>query len=329
MNNKQIRWGILGAGRIADKFCTALVSTPRAILYAVASRNTISGKPFSEKFSSVKFYDNYLDLVSDPNVDIVYIATPHIFHYEQVKLCLEHNKPVLCEKPIGVSFLQTQKMIELAIEKKLFLMEGMWTACMPVIKKIQEIIAEGLIGTISNVQADIGFTAPNNPVDRLLNKDLAGGSILDVGVYPISLATLLLGEPSVIKSISALTETGVDAYSNIILQYPSGATAQLLSSLTFETPKEVVIMGTKGLIKVDAPWFMATDFTVIFEDGSENTYSIPHPNNGFEYEIIEVMDCLIAEQLESHSVPHSQTLIVSKIMDELLLQAGVCYEQSL
>jgi len=326
MKNKQIRWGILGAGRIADKFCTALISTPNAILHAVASRNISSGKPFSEKFSAVKYYNKYQDLVSDPHVDIIYIATPHIFHYEQVKLCLENNKPVLCEKPIGVSYLQTQQMIDLAIEKKLFLMEGMWTACMPFIKKIKEIIDEGLIGTIANVQADLGFTAPNDPEDRLLNKALAGGSILDVGVYPISLATLLLGQPDVVKSVSTLTDTGVDAYSNIILQYPNGATAQLLSSLTFETPKEVVIMGTKGLIKVESPWYMATDFTVILEDGTEKTFHIPHPNNGFEYEIIEVMDCLNNKLLESQLVPHAQTLIVSKIMDELLFQAGVIYE---
>ncbi len=329
MNNEKIRWGILGAGRIANKFCTALVSTPGAVLYAVASRNVTSGKPFSIKYSAVKYYDNYLELVSDPNVDIIYIATPHIFHYEQVRLCLENNKSVLCEKPIGVSYLQTQQMIELATQKKLFLMEGMWTACMPFIKKIKEIIQDGIIGTIANVQADLGFTAQNNPEDRLLNKALAGGSILDVGVYPISLATLLLGRPSAIKSVSALTETGVDAYSNIILQYPNGATAQLLSSLIFETPKEVVIMGTKGLIRVDSPWYMATDFSVQLEDGTEKTYHLPHPNNGFEFEISEVMNCLKDKLLESVLVPHSQTLIVSEIMDELLFQASVNYDEPL
>jgi len=322
---KQYNWGILGAGRIADKFCTALIDTPRASLYAVASRNLESGKAFANKFKATVYYDNYLDLVSDPNVDVIYIATPHVFHYEQTLLCLNYNKPVLCEKPMSISFQQTQAMISLAQKKNLFLMEAMWTACMPFIQKIKEIIGEGIIGSLQYIQADFGFSTPFDADSRLFNKALGGGSILDVGVYPISLATSLLGEPSSIKSVSALTETKVDAYSNSILQYPNGATAHLFSAVTTETPVEATIIGTQGRIQIDSPWYMATDFTVILNDGTSKSYSFPHQTNGFEYEIIEVMNCLNKGILQSQLVPHQQTLTVSKIMDELLKQAGVDY----
>ena len=322
---KQYNWGILGAGRIADKFCTALVNTPQATLYAVASRNVETGKAFSNKFNAAVYYDNYIDLVSDPNVDVIYIATPHVFHYEQTLLCLQNNKPVLCEKPMSISFQQTQEMISLAQKNNLFLMEALWTACMPFIKKIKEIIAADIIGSIQYVQADFGFSTPFDASSRLFNKALGGGSILDVGVYPISLATLLLGEPSSIKSVSSLTDTKVDAYSNTILQYPNGETAHLFSAITTETLIEATIIGTKGRIKIDSPWYMATDFSVVLNDSTSKSFSFPHKTNGFEYEIIEVMNCLNNGLLQSPLVSHQQTITVSKIMDELLKQAGVDY----
>ncbi len=322
---KQYNWGILGAGRIADKFCTALIHTPNASLYAVASRNVETGKAFGNKFNAPVYYDNYIDLVSDPNVDVIYIATPHVFHFEHTLLCLNHNKSVLCEKPMSISNQQTQEMISIAQKKNLFLMEAMWTACMPFIQKMKEIIGQGIIGSLQYVQADFGFSTPFDAGSRLFNKALGGGSILDVGVYPISLATLLLGEPSSIKSVSALTETKVDAYSNAILQYPNGATAHLFSAVTIETLIEATIIGTKGRIQVASPWYMATDFTIILNDGTSQSYSFPHQTNGFEYEIIEVMNCLDNGLLQSPLVTHQQTLTVSRIMDELLKQAGVDY----
>ena len=322
---KQINWGILGAGRIADKFCTALVSTPRACLYAVASRDIKKGKAFANKFNASVYYDNYLSLVNDPNIDVIYIATPHVFHFEQALLCLQHNKSVLCEKPMTMSFSQTQELIKLAQKNNLFLMEGMWTACMPFIQKIKEIVAEDIIGSVQYVQADFGFSTPFDADSRLFNKALGGGSILDVGVYPISLATLLLGKPSSIKSLSKLAHNGIDEYANIILQYTNDATAQLFSAVTVQTPIEANIIGTKGKIRVDSPWYMATDFIVTLHDGTSKSYSIPHPTNGFEYEIMEVMHCLENNLTESALVPHQQTLIVSQVMDELLKQAGVDY----
>jgi predicted dehydrogenase len=322
---KNYRWGIMGAGKIADKFCTALMVTEGAEVYAVASRDMDKAKDYAVRYNAVATYNNYEDLVNDQNVDIIYIATPHSFHYEQTLLCLQHNKPVLCEKPMSLSTKQTTEMIAAAAEKKLFLMEGMWTACMPFMEKILSLIEEDAIGQPQYIHADFGFTAPFDPAGRLFKKALGGGSVLDVGIYPIFLATIIFGKPSLIQSVSKLTTTGVDEYSNMVLQYPGGQTAHLLSSISFNTALEAEIIGTKGRIKIDNPCFKATDFTLILNDGTSEHFSMPHQSNGFEHQIKEVMHCLDNGLLQSSKVPHQLTITVSKIMEEVLKQAGVVY----
>ena len=322
---KNYRWGIMGAGKIADKFCTALMATEGAEVYAVASRDMDKAKDYAARYNAVATYNNYEDLVNDQNVDIIYIATPHSFHYEQTLLCLQHNKPVLCEKPMSLSTKQTTEMIAAAAEKKLFLMEGMWTACMPFMEKILSLIKEDAIGQPQYIHADFGFTAPFDPAGRLFKKALGGGSVLDVGIYPIFLATIIFGKPSLIQSVSKLTTTGVDEYANMVLQYPGGQTAHLLSSISFNTALEAEIIGTKGRIKIDNPCFKATDFTLILNDGTSEHFSMPHQSNGFEHQIKEVMHCLDNGMLQSSKVPHQLTITVSKIMEEVLKQAGVVY----
>lgn len=322
---KNYRWGIMGAGKIADKFCTALMATEGAEVYAVASRDMDKAKDYAVRYNAVATYNNYEDLVKDQNVDIIYIATPHSFHYEQTLLCLQHNKPVLCEKPMSLSTKQTTEMIAAAAEKKLFLMEGMWTACMPFMEKILSLIEEDAIGQPQYIHADFGFTAPFDPAGRLFKKALGGGSVLDVGIYPIFLATIIFGKPSLIQSVSKLTTTGVDEYSNMVLQYPGGQTAHLLSSISFNTALEAEIIGTKGRIKIDNPCFKATDFTLILNDGTSEHFSMSHQSNGFEHQIKEVMHCLDNGLLQSSKVPHQLTITVSKIMEEVLKQAGVVY----
>jgi predicted dehydrogenase len=322
---KNYRWGIMGAGKIADKFCTALMVTEGAEVYAVASRDMDKAKDYAVRYNAVATYNNYEDLVNDQNVDIIYIATPHSFHYEQTLLCLQHNKPVLCEKPMSLSTKQTTEMIAAAAEKKLFLMEGMWTACMPFMEKILSLIEEDAIGQPQYIHADFGFTAPFDPAGRLFKKALGGGSVLDVGIYPIFLATIIFGKPSLIQSVSKLTTTGVDEYANMVLQYPGGQTAHLLSSISFNTALEAEIIGTKGRIKIDNPCFKATDFTLILNDGTSEHFSMPHHSNGFEHQIKEVMHCLDNGLLQSSKVPHQLTITVSKIMEEVLKQAGVVY----
>lgn len=323
--NKTYRWGILGAGRIAAKFCEALCFVEGSEVYAVASRDIEKAKSYAEKYNAAKFYTNYDDFIKDDNVDIIYIATPHPFHYEQTINCLQNNKAVLCEKPMSLSYKQTHEMILLAKEKKLFLMEGMWTACMPFIEKIKSLIAQDVIGKPQYVSADFCFKAPEDMDGRLFNKSLGGGSILDVGIYPVFLATLILGEPLLIKSVSKLASTGVDEYVNIVMQYPAGETAHLISGINFNTGIEATIVGTKGKIKIKNPWFKATDFVVEMNDGETQKFSEPHLCNGFEHEIKEVTYCLENGLSESKKMPHHLTLNISKILDELLLQAGVIY----
>ncbi|MES1217364.1 MAG: Gfo/Idh/MocA family oxidoreductase [Bacteroidota bacterium] len=325
MIHKNYRWGILGAGRIAEKFCEALCFTEGSEVYAVASRDIDKAKSYAAKYNASIFYNNYNDLVKDENIDIIYIATPHAFHYEQTMLCLQHKKPVLCEKPMSLSYRQTAEMIAVATQNNLFLMEAMWTSCMPFIDKILSLIREDTIGKVQFVDADFGFSAPPDPEGRLFNKALGGGSVMDIGVYPIFLTTLILGEPSVIKTTSKLTATGVDEYANVILQYPEGQTAHVLSTINLNTAIEAIIVGTKGRIKVNNPWFKATDISVYLNNGAMQNFSTPHLCNGFEYEIKEVMHCLNKGLLQSNKMPHHLTLSVSKIMDEILKQAGVSY----
>ena len=323
---KSYRWGILGAGKIAEKFCTALNFVQGAEVYAVASRNSANAAAYAGKFNAVKHYDNYDQLVKDENVDIIYIATPHAFHYEQTINCLEHKKPVLCEKPVALSYRQAMEMVNAAKENDVFFMEGMWTACMPFIEKIKSLINDDVIGKPQNLSADFGFSAPVDLEGRLYKKALGGGSMMDVGIYPLFLATLILGEPSLIKSVSKLSESGVDEYMNVVLQYANEQSAHLLSSISFNTPIEAVIMGTKGRIEIQQPWFKATDFLVHLNDGTVQNFSTPHLSNGFEYEITEVMRCLDNGLLESSKMPHQLTLSISKIMEDILKQAGVSYE---
>ncbi len=322
---KTYRWGILGAGRIAEKFCTAMSVVEGSQVYAVASRDLQKAKDYAEKFHAEKFYDSYEDLVTDANVDIVYIATPHAFHLEQAILCLNNGKAVLCEKPLSLSYEQSSKMIELATEKKLFLMEGMWSRFMPSIERILSLIKEDAIGKPQYLAVDFGFTAPYDIEGRLFNKSLGGGSVLDIGVYAIFLATLVFGEPSGVKSVSKLSPTGVDEYANMVLQYHNGETAHLLTSIVFNTSLEAEIVGTNGRIKIKSPWYKATEFTLYPKDAEPQHFSMPHESNGFEHEIREVMHCLDNDLLQSPKMPHDFTLSVSKIMDEVLRQAGVSY----
>jgi len=320
------RWGVIGAGRIADKFCTALNFVEGSELYAVASRDLQKAQLYANKFNATKCYDNYDELINDDNIDIVYIATPNHLHHSLAIKAMQHNKAVLCEKPLSINYRKSKEMIEQAKKSNIFLMEGMWTSCMPFIEKIQEIIKQDLIGSPQFVQADFGFTAPVDFESRLFSKSLGGGSLLDIGIYPLFLASLILGEPSKIEFVSKLTATGVDEYCNLVLQYPQGQTAHLLSTISFNTPIQAMISGAKGRIEIKSPWFKATDFSLILNDGTQQDYSIAHQSNGFEHEINEVMHCLDNGLLESEKWPHHLTLLVSKITEEVLIKAGLAFD---
>lgn len=322
---KSIRWGILGAGKIAEKFTAALTYTEAAVPFAIASRDGEKAKQFAAKHNMVKHYDNYESLVKDDDVDIIYIATPHSFHCEQSLLCLEHKKPVLCEKPIAMNEAELQKMIAAAKKNNTFLMEGMWSRFMPSTKKILELIANDIIGPVQYFTADFGFQAPYDPNGRLFNVALGGGSLLDIGVYPIFFTSLLLGEPEKIMSTAKLAPGGADEYCNILFRYKDGATAHIFSCLTLKTSLAGEIVGTKGRIEMHNPFYRATELTLHLNSGETEKFSFPHELNGFEYEIREVMDALSKGLKECPAMPHATSLLMAQTMDKIREQCGIVY----
>ena len=322
---KDIRWGIIGPGKIADKFAAALQYTEGSVVYAVAARDKERALAFATKYNAAVSYDNYEALAADTNVDIIYIATPHAFHCEHTLLCLRHQKAVLCEKPLSLNYQQSQQMVQVAQQQDVFLMEGMWTRFMPAINKVKELVDNGEIGSIQHIAADFGFNAPYDPQSRLYNLGLGGGSLLDVGIYPVFLVTFLLGQPTGIQSTSKLAPSGADLYCNVLLQYAGGQTANIFSAINLQTAITATITGTKGRIHIHSPWFKAHQLTIELNNGEARTLSFPLELNGFEYEIREVTDCMNKGFRECPAMPLDFSLDMSRIMDTIKEQAGIVY----
>ncbi len=320
-----INWGILGAGKIAEKFATAMAVTDGTRLYAVASKDKDKGLSFATRHTAQVVYNDYEKLVADPNVDVIYIATPHAFHCEQAILCLQNKKAVVCEKPMALSYAEVVKMMNAARENNVFLMEGMWTRFMPSIIKTTELIAQDVIGPVQYVHADFGFYAPFDYNNRLYNLKLGGGSLLDVGVYSLFLATLILGEPATIHCASQLATTGADEYCNALLKYNNGKSASIFSAITMNSEKNAEIIGTKGKIILQTPWHKATNVLLMLNDGDKQSFQFPHKSNGFEHEIAHVVECLNNGYKTSPLMPLELTSSISKTMDILLHQMGVVY----
>jgi predicted dehydrogenase len=324
--SKIYKWGIIGPGKIADKFAAAISNIPNAGLYAVASRDATRASQFAEKYHAPKFYGNYQSLANDNEIDAVYIATPHTFHHAHALLCLENGKPVLCEKPMCVNYKSTVEIVNTARRMNTFLMEAMWTRFLPVINKTLELIEDGEIGEIKYVSADFGFNAPFDSKSRLYDLRLGGGSLLDVGVYPLFLALFLLGKPDAVKSFAHLSATGADETANAILYYKNGSMANILSSIVMHTPLTAEISGTKGIITLQSPWYKGTIVVVEKNDTITNSFSLPYTGNGFEFEIIEVMNCLNKGLTESSLMPLDFSLLLSKVADEICSQCNIRYE---
>lgn len=322
---RNYRWGILGAGRIAEKFCLALDHTEGNKVYAVASQEIEKAKAFAAKHDAPKYYQGYQQLAEDPEVDIIYIATPHAFHAEQAALCLTHKKPVLCEKPLALTHKETQTMIAQAKEAGVFFMEGMWSSCMPATRKALSIIADDIIGPVEFLRADFGFAAPYDPDGRLFNLALGGGSLLDVGVYTIFLAHQFLGEPAKIQSVGKLASTGADEYCNMQFQYDGGQTAMIYSSITVKTSLTAEIAGSKGRIYLTAPFYKSNKLILELNTGETSSFDFPHEVNGFEFEIRKVAECLDQGLLENPWMPHEYTLAMARVMDKVARQVGIDY----
>lgn len=323
---RKFRWGIVGTGFIAKKFAEALQILPEADLIAVGSRAADTAKRFAKTFDIPHQHSSYNELANDPDVDIVYIATPHPFHKENTVLCLKAGKAVLCEKPFAVNAKQAQQMVAVAREEKLFLMEGMWTRFLPIIVKVREWLAKKVIGDVQFLQADFGFRGSENPKGRLLNPELAGGALLDVGVYTVALASMVFGQPPVrITSMAHLGSTGVDERAAMLFGYKDGQLAVLSCAVRTQTPQQAVIAGTKGIIRIHSPFWCATTATISMEGKEDETIKIPFECNGFEYQTREVMKCIERGQLESDIMPLDESYSIVKTMDEIRGQWGLKY----
>jgi predicted dehydrogenase len=322
---KQYTWGIIGPGKIANKFALALPRAGNTILKAVASRDINRAQAFAKTHGATQIYDSYEKLVADPSVDAIYIATPHGYHAEQGLLCLRHGKAVLCEKPMALNAAQVSEMIAASRLHNAFLMEAMWTRFLPIMQRISEMIDAGKIGEIKYIRADFGFFAPFQPASRLYDLRLGGGSLLDIGIYPLFLCLHLLGSPDNIRSAGHLAPTGSDETCHALLTYNDGRSAVVSSTLACQTSLTAEIAGTEGAIRIPTPWYKNDRFTWLRTGQPDETIVLEPMVNGFEYEIREVTRCLEAGIIESPSMSHDFSLMMSQAMDEIRRQIGVRY----
>lgn len=321
-----VRWGILGTGRIAGVFAEALQSLDEAQLLAVGSRSIGTADAFGDRFNVPRRYASYAELAADPDIDIVYVATPHTMHAENCLLCLRHGKAVLCEKPFTINAGQAAEVIAVARERGLFLMEAMWTRFLPAIVRVRDLVAAGAIGEVRMIASDFGFRAGVDPHSRLFNPTLGGGSLLDVGVYTVSLTSMIFGgEPERIATMAHLGATGVDETAAMILGYSGGRIALLWSAIRTDTPHETTIMGTEGMIRIHPQWWRARTITLNRKGRADDVIDLPYDGNGYQFEAIEAMRCLRAGLGESAIMPLDETLSIMRTLDATRAQWGLKY----
>lgn len=322
---KKIKWAIMGTGTIANNFAKGLTFLKNAELYAVASRSIEKAVKFGEEYGFTKYYGSYEEMLKDKEVDVVYIATPNSAHKENIIMCLNNEKAVLCEKPFTLNAKETEEVIKLAREKKLFLMEAMWTRFFPIMKKVNEWINEDAIGQIRMISADFGFRREGKPEERKVSLQRGAGALMDVGIYPVSFASWIYKEaPSIITSITSLLETGVDEQSAVTLRYEGGRMALLSCAINTPLPNEARIIGNKGTIQIP-DFIKSTSATLSVIGKKPITINIPLEGNGYNYEAAAVMKCLEKNEIECKVIPLNDSLSIMKIMDEVRKQIGIAF----
>ncbi len=318
------RWGILAPGKIAHKFAAGLQSVPRAQLYAVGSRNQDRAREFAEQYQAPVWYDSYQQLAEDPEVDAIYIATPHTFHMENTLLCLQHNKAVLWETPLAMNSQQVEMMIKESQKSSSFLMEALWSRFLPNIIEAKRLMDSGAIGQVSKMVADFGFKASFDPESRLFNPELGGGALLDIGIYPLFFATFLFGTPVKVESTATIGSTGVDESCTVGLTFANGIVADLQFTITEFTPVEARITGDLGEIMLPNRWYQPVNIqTTINEQRQEHPISFE--GNGYNYQVHEVHKCLDENRIESDLWSHRNSLNLMQLMDEIRRQCGIIY----
>jgi len=325
MSEKVFHWGIIGPGRIANNFAKAIDVIDNTVIYAIASRNEERAKNFADKYGINKTYNTFEGLVNDPKIDAIYVATPHTFHFELTTLALSAGKHVLCEKPITVNYQQAQKLFTLAKQKKVFIMEALWTRFLPIYKVIRSWIDENKIGEIKLLTSSFGYAFKRDLSDRKFNHSLAGGGLLDLGIYSIAISQWVLRKNPISFSASGyLGETNVDEMLAVNLDYGNGVISQFSCNLLSTNENDFIIYGTKGHIRIHCMFWGATKAT-LYVDDKEITEERPFRASGFEYQIEEVMNCINIGKLESEEMTHERTLANMKLMDDIRKSIGLKY----
>lgn len=314
--NKIINWGIIGLGNIAHKFAQDLVTIPNAKLYAVASRSQNKADEFAEQYKAVRAYDSYEALAKDQDIDAVYIATPHALHMDNTMLCLEYGIPVLCEKPFAMNSDEVKIMISKAKDKNVLLMEALWTYFLPHYQHVLDLLHNQTYGKIMKLEADFGFYRPFDNSARLFKKSLGGGSLLDIGIYPIFAALSTLGIPQKINASATFFENGADSSCNITFDYDQDKQAFLKSTLIEDTPIEAQFFCEHAIIKINSGWHGPSIVSII-QNGNEETLDFGYNTNGYYYEILHFNDLIRQDKKESSIMTFEFSRQLIKLLDEV------------
>jgi predicted dehydrogenase len=329
-----IGWGILATGGIAQTFARDLALVPGARLAAVGSRSEVKARAFAERYGAAAAHGSYEELVADPGVDVVYVATPHALHLDHARLAFEAGKHVLCEKPLTLRLSDAEEMVRLAREHDRFLMEAMWTACHPVVRALRRRLRAGELGTPRHLHAELGYRVEAAPDDRMVDPGLGASALLDMGVYPLTFAHLMLGEAESLIATGTLSDRGIDSDVALAGRYPGGALATMTASITSWSSRSADIATDRGRIHLDDFHHPArATFTAYKKGPQDDTVERAAPveivgdepvlGRGYAHEIVEVGRCLRAGLRESPLVPHAQTLAIMRQMDDVLAQLGV------
>ncbi len=323
MVHNPVRWGILGTGGIARTFATDLTLTDSGEVAAVGSRSADGANAFADEYGIPNRHDSYESLVADPVVDVVYVATPHPSHHDNAVLALRAGKPVLVEKPFTMNAAEALDVVAVARATGLFAMEAMWTRFLPHVARIRQWLAAGALGDIVTVTADHGQWFAEDPAFRLFAPELGGGALLDLGVYPVSFASMILGTPSRIEALGDPAFTGVDAQTSMLFGYDSGAQAVLTCTLRAKSPTRAAIVGTEARIEIDGDFYAPTAVSLITRDGEVTRIESDHQGRGLRHQADEVARLLAAGELESPLLPLDETVSIMATMDAVLDRIGL------
>ncbi len=317
-------WGILGPGGIAQAFAKDLTFLEGHTIGAVGSRSLTNAQSFANTFGGTA-YGSYEELVADSGIDAIYVATPHPAHHDNVILALNAGKPVLCEKPFAVNAKQAQAMVDAAAKNKVALMEAMWARFLPHYAKVREIIASGVLGPILSIHADHGQRLADQGIARLVEPQLAGGALLDLGIYPISFAHMILGNPISITSSAVMTDKGVDAQTSMIFKYDNGAQAILTTTMIEQTPCRAVVAGLDGWLEIDRTFYNPASMRVILNDGTVTEYPSAYTGHGLREQAEAFKQIVQSGEVESKILTWKDTVDIMKSMDTVRGQIGLKY----